>query len=756
MGRRLGNYQVRALIGCGAMGAVYLAQDAVLDRPVALKVLLGSLAKSPEQLRRFQREARAAAPLSHPNIVRIYEAGVREGIPFIAMEYVDGESFDHLLGRAGVIPWRRALEIAGQMALALDCAHEHGVVHRDVKPSNMLIDKSGRLRLTDFGIARVRDQSTGLTEHDLFIGTPEFMSPEQCSGSSDIGPKSDLFSLGVTLYRMISGRMPFAGFNTAALLASITRETPVRLNRILPEVPDDVARLVAHLLEKDPAARPESAEVVAATIDSLLENDGGASAMSAALDAFIRDQAKPRQIEAWNTPTPHEKERAKSVKRGPMIRQKKRRQFYAPVSLLARASAACMLTLACLGAAYWYLAATPTIVLPAPLLDKAVFAAEQRGVYRMSLPAGAWMVRDMAWAPSGESLLVALAGQPGSSLHGAQGIISVSPEDGAIHSVVPPVAPWRDGAVARPEPLQPMLTLLPNRPAGLHPLAAHGYLLRAAAFGGAGEVAILKQPIGGDAPISSAIAVLPHAAWHGAGDAFTASRQAGCAVSPDGSQLALATPLAGEGYDISVRAMDAASTSQALKLNTDPMNLIPESLTFSPDGASLLVYNRMEADTALYRIGTESGGRVERLARGDFRGTLALAPSGAHALASIGSGEFEEVYLVALDGSGAMTRIAQANVEAHAYTPDGRLALLTGRDGGASTLLALNPEQPSALKEVARFEGETASRASISAGGKWAALSLQSPGDSSLAVIDLQAADAVVTAGITPQAVTGT
>lgn len=734
MGRRLGNYQVRALIGCGAMGAVYLAHDAVLDRPIALKVLLGSLAKSPEQLRRFQREARAAAPLSHPNIVRIYEAGVREGIPFIAMEYVDGESFDHLLSRAGLIPWRRALEIAGQMARALDCAHEHGVVHRDVKPSNMLIDKAGRLRLTDFGIARVRDQSTGLTEHDLFIGTPEFMSPEQCVGSEEIGPKTDLFSLGVTLYRMISGRMPFSGFNTAALIASITRETPIRLNRILPDVPDDVARLVAHLLEKDPAARPESAEVVASTIDALLENDGGASAMSAALDAFIRDQAKPRQIEVWNTPTPPDKAKGKdkNKKRAPAIRQTRRRQFYVPVSGMARFAAAGILAFALLGAGYWYLASPREIVQAAPLIDKAVFAARQPGVYRMEMPARLWEVGEIHWAPRGETLLVALCGRADSTLHGAEGLVSISPTDGAIRSVIPPSAPWRGEHPASLSLLQTGLSLLAARPVGQHPLAEDGFLLRVFPFGNAGQYALARHPVAGDAALRTPLALLPLSAG---------SEKLRIVSSPDAATLAIALPTGTDsGYQISLRTADAGPSSPGRDLLTAPVALNPASLTFTPDATHLLFIGDTGLGRGIYRISLDAATRVERVAPGDYSPPIAVHPSGSHLVASKAGAESEEQYRVPLQATGSPERITTGRIGAQPFVHGGAALLATQVDPGASQLVIVSDHPGSASIVIAEFESTRAGAPEVCPDGKWAASVLHGNDGDALALIDMETA----------------
>jgi serine/threonine protein kinase len=727
----LGNYQVRALIGCGAMGAVYLAHDAVLDRPVALKVLLGSLAKSPEQLRRFQREARAAAPLSHPNIVRIYEAGVREGVPFIAMEYVDGESFDHFLNRTGAIPWRRALEIAAQMAGALACAHEHGVVHRDVKPSNMLLDDTGRLRLTDFGIARVRDQSTGLTEHDCFLGTPEFMAPEQCIGAKDIGPACDLFSLGVTLYRMIAGRTPFAGFSTAALLAAITHETPMRLNRLLPDVPDDVARLVAHLMEKDPAARPASAEAVAAAIEQLMESDGGASVMSAALDAFMRDQAKPRHIELWSTPTPGERTPVKTSKsskdtkdnkkRGPALRTNKRRRFYQPVSIGARVAAGIMITAALLGAGYWYAAGTPDVVEAAPLLDKAVFAAHQRGVFRTALPPGPWQVRNIAWSAQGDVLLVAVEGQPDSTLAGANGVFRLSPEDGSMLSLVSPSAPWRGDS---PQPSQPALTVLPAA-LPVDAFSAEGALLRVVPFGSGGEqVAMLRQPLGASSPYSKPLAVLPAS---GMGESL---------VTPDGASLIVAQAQADGSHHLMLHDLTGAAPARAL--TAEPLLLAQDSLTLTPDGAALLAVASEGSTRSLYRIEAAPGGRVEVIARADFSGPIALHPDGSHALASIGRGPAAEVNRIALDGSGKLTPITPGAVSRHAFLPNGSAALFVSSEGAASVLMHLPAY--GAPQVVARFEDATLRGATVSASGAWAAAIIESPEGPALAVVDIPSA----------------
>ncbi len=245
IGATLGGYQVESLIGRGAMGTVYLARDLKLNRQVALKVLLGSLARTPSVVKQFHLEAQAAAPLKHPGIVRIYSAGVERGTPFIAMEFVDGEPLDRFLRRTGPLKWQHAFHIGAQVALALDCAHRNDIVHRDVKPSNIMLDKSGRIRLADFGIANIQSEGAGKSGPAV-MGTPQYMSPEQCTGQS-VGPPSDLFALGVILYQMMCGEMPFTGESSMALVKAICTEHPRRLSDRMPDVPDDVARFVSFM-----------------------------------------------------------------------------------------------------------------------------------------------------------------------------------------------------------------------------------------------------------------------------------------------------------------------------------------------------------------------------------------------------------------------------------------------------------------------------------------------------------------------------
>ncbi|NUM55652.1 MAG: serine/threonine protein kinase [Candidatus Hydrogenedentes bacterium] len=253
-GHRIGQFQVARRLGAGGMGEVYLARDVSLGRPVALKVLRPAWAREPQLVERFHREARAAAQLSHPHIVQIYAVGTTDTVTYIAMEFVQGAALDSVLRQHGALPWQRALSITGQIASALEMAHARGIIHRDIKPANILIDQQGRARVTDFGVAKVIGANTQLTTDGTLIGTPEYMSPEQC-GLGKVTPASDLFSLGAMLYEMLTGSLPFTGETYAGVIRSVTQDTPRPLDDLVMGVPNSVVFIVGKLLEKDPARR---------------------------------------------------------------------------------------------------------------------------------------------------------------------------------------------------------------------------------------------------------------------------------------------------------------------------------------------------------------------------------------------------------------------------------------------------------------------------------------------------------------------
>jgi hypothetical protein len=251
-------YELRGLVGSGGMADVFLAHDEVLDRDVALKLLKDEYAGNEEFVERFKREARNAAALSHPNIVSIFDRGASEdGTYYIVMEYLpDGTLKDHILKREPLAP-QMALEVALQIAEALRAAHKKGIIHRDIKPRNILITDSGDVKVTDFGIARAADATTTSHLGDI-LGTAKYMSPEQAMGEP-VGPASDLYSLGVVIYEMLTGRVPFEADTPVDISAKHAGELPPRPREVNPEVPEGMDALVMKLLSRDPADRYGSA-----------------------------------------------------------------------------------------------------------------------------------------------------------------------------------------------------------------------------------------------------------------------------------------------------------------------------------------------------------------------------------------------------------------------------------------------------------------------------------------------------------------
>ena len=261
-----GRYSLNRELGRGGMGVVYLAREVRLDRPVALKVLPPNLAVLPELRERFLREARTAAKLSHPNIIPIYAVDEVGDFVFFTMAYVQGETLTQRVRARGPLPPGEAVRILREVTWALAYAHAQGVVHRDVKPDNILLEAAtGRTLVADFGIARVL-QATGLTGVGEIVGTPEFMSPEQASGG-EVDARSDLYSLGVTGYFALSGKLPFEGPTVQAVLAQHLSMPARELGSAAPGTPRKLARIIDQCLAKEPAARFVSAELLAEALE---------------------------------------------------------------------------------------------------------------------------------------------------------------------------------------------------------------------------------------------------------------------------------------------------------------------------------------------------------------------------------------------------------------------------------------------------------------------------------------------------------
>jgi len=258
-----GDFEIVREIGRGGMGIVYEARQVAIGRRVALKVLPQHMSQNPADLARFQREAEAAGKLQHPSIVSVYASGSVDGLPYIAMEFAEGTTVDRLISRGSLLP-KRAAEIGAAVAEALDYAHGKGVVHRDVKPSNVLVTADGGVKLMDFGLAR-HDRDVTLTRPGFAMGTPAYMSPEQATGRRDaVGPRSDVYMLGAALYECATGVKPFTEESPEAVLRAVADRDPVRPRQLRPRLPADLETIILKAMEKDAGRRyPTAAEMAA-------------------------------------------------------------------------------------------------------------------------------------------------------------------------------------------------------------------------------------------------------------------------------------------------------------------------------------------------------------------------------------------------------------------------------------------------------------------------------------------------------------
>jgi serine/threonine protein kinase len=263
----LGEYEIIGELGRGGMATVYLAHDIALDRQVAIKVISPSLGASPPLVERFRREARTAASLSHPNIIPIYAVRHSDRLLYFVMKYVEGRPLDGILRQHGALPLNMVQAILGQVAGAVGYAHRRGVVHRDIKPGNILIDDEGWCVVTDFGIAKVAE-SEGLTTSGVMVGTPAYMSPEQCL-SNDVSGATDQYALGVLAYEMLTGRLPFPGSSMMSVMYAHVHVPVPAIESLRSEVPPELSGAIMRMLAKEPADRWPSVEEAAAALGTV-------------------------------------------------------------------------------------------------------------------------------------------------------------------------------------------------------------------------------------------------------------------------------------------------------------------------------------------------------------------------------------------------------------------------------------------------------------------------------------------------------
>src|SRR6266540_2958199 len=256
-----GRYEIEELVGTGGMSSVYRARDSVLERRVALKVLHEHFSADPEYVERFRREARAIARLNHPNIVTVIDRGEFGNRQFIVFEHIPGENLKEIVEREGQLPVAQALALTHQIARGLAFAHQHGVVHRDVKPQNVLVDESGTAKVTDFGIARSLDPGEELTQTGTLLGTSDYIAPEQASGEP-VDARSDQYSLGVLLYELLTGEVPYPADSFMAVAMRHLRDPVPSVRERRRDVPDRVDKIVARAMAKRPADRFPSTEAM--------------------------------------------------------------------------------------------------------------------------------------------------------------------------------------------------------------------------------------------------------------------------------------------------------------------------------------------------------------------------------------------------------------------------------------------------------------------------------------------------------------
>ena len=289
---RIGHYKIVAELGRGGMGIVYKAHEESLNRFVALKVLGEHLTEDADHVERFLREARSAASLNHPNIVQIYAVSEEDGRHFFAMEYVSGRSLQQILRSSGPLDPVQVAKIALQTASGLRAAHEQGIIHRDIKPANLLIDDRGLVKIADFGLALVTGGVSRLTATGMFMGTPGYLSPEQCLDQSP-DHRTDIYSLGVTLYEALSGKVPFTADSPLALLRQIVEVEPPDLGDLKPDVDPELRAIVARMMAKDRDLRVSSCAELIGGLEKFLGARGAAGNLVERVAASAGSQSPP-------------------------------------------------------------------------------------------------------------------------------------------------------------------------------------------------------------------------------------------------------------------------------------------------------------------------------------------------------------------------------------------------------------------------------------------------------------------------------
>jgi serine/threonine-protein kinase len=366
VGQQVGPFTIERELGSGAMGSVYLARFQKTEEkvvPVAFKVVALGLLGNEGAMARFERESAILKQLRHPHIVRLLATGNYKKTPFIAMEYIEGEALDRVLARRGRLGWEEVAGYGQQLCEALQHAHEKGIIHRDLKPSNLMVTREGVLKLTDFGIAKDTDV-TALTGMNSTIGTAAYMSPEQCKGDRNLTAKSDLYSLGVVFFELLTGRKPFLADTTVDMFLKHVHEKPPRVGKLLQDLPPKFEALILQLLEKNKEDRPLDAAWVGRMLGEVL--DDAAARKSAGLEAATaRKVDRPRHADAPPI-TEEDREAARALK-GKTKKKKKPKAVPFLQRKAVKAGAIVLALVALAGVAYLMLRPPSADALYAPV-----------------------------------------------------------------------------------------------------------------------------------------------------------------------------------------------------------------------------------------------------------------------------------------------------------------------------------------------------------------------------------------------------
>jgi hypothetical protein len=745
IGVTIGGYQVEALIGRGAMGAVYLARDVKLNRMVALKVLLGSLAKTPSQVKEFLQEAQTAAPLHHPGIVRIYSAGVEEGTPYIAMEFVNGEPLDRFLKRKGALKWDVALQIGRKLSTALDSAHKAGVVHRDIKPANIMLDQEGGVRLTDFGIAKVYSDDMGDDQGRGFLGTPQYMSPEQARGEK-VTPSGDLYSLGVTLYQMMSGELPFTGESSMALINSICNDEAPRLNKSRPEIPDDVARFVAYLMGKTPKERPANAKVAYSMIDRLQKLKGELNTMTDGLTGFIQDEMEIRPFQSLHQPsTPATPKKTQQEANAGRFRATQ------SVSMGLRVAAVAVLAIGAFAlgsnrAGEASIEMERQVFEVAALSFRALGGESSQKMTAVQMPKGFHEFTRVQWLNDSDVVWVETRGTVGIQEQATIGTLGIDMDTQQAYTVVAPTGTGLE-AGADQIYLRSISGAVVVSSDESHPFAHR--VLVAATDPDTSEVVVLSRRWDRLTPDPTVLLRLRREQWVWDTQSDLLRMSHGRAViSPDGTSVAyvLFNPEGSYSYVVQQQVDDSGRWTLGEERTSAGNDIIPASLRFSPDGSSLFYMRRSSVDgSELWRMsaaGDELNG--DRVLSGIVGTEFSVSAGGDLLAASVlpdagGRGE-AAVVLVQTQTGRKIADLGVGQVSDKAFHPTEPWLIVNERCGdeavGIAQLRIVNTGDVNLRKRLTEFTNGMGNSYAFSGDGRYIAAVPTNPTVPSIIVIE--------------------